>query len=151
MWLPKGTVILSEECGFVLPDGRYLRLYAHGVQEELPGGRPIGFADDEPRPQWNAWRIRVGRGAFSAGTLDAEQYVTGFDVELVLPDPDTLAGMNDRALIVLSRTIVRRIVELGVALELSGYRPRRRIDGRSGVVHVIDLMREDQLGAIPVG
>jgi len=143
-------VILSEECGFVLPDGRYLRLYAHGVQEELPDGRPIGFASDGPRPQWNAWRIRIGGGTFSGGELEAEQYVTGFDVELILPDPDTLAAMHDRTLIALSRGIVRRMVELGVALELSGYRPRRHIDGRPGAVHVIDLMREDQLGTVPM-
>ena len=147
--LPRGTLILPEECGFALPDGRYLRLYAHGIQEELPDGRPVGSDVTERRPQFTAFRFRVGEGPWASGTLEPVAYRSAHEVELHLPD--TLGAMDDRALIALSGLIMRRVVELELALDLAGYRARRLSGGRPAVVHVIDLEGADPHGQVPVG
>jgi hypothetical protein len=147
--LPRGTRILPDECGFALPDGRYLRLYAHGIQEELPDGRPVGFDVTERRPPFTAFRFRVGEGPWASGTLEPVAYRIGHEVELVLPD--TLETFDDRALVELCGLIMRRVVELEIAFELCGYRARRLAGGRPAVVHVIDMAGADPLGEVAVG
>ena len=146
--LPAGTTLYPEECGFVLPDGRYLRLYADGVREELPDGRPVGETLDVRRPQWTAFLIRVGEGPIPAGGLEPVSYRTGCDVEVVLPG--VLAGMDDRMLVGLCERLMRRIVALEMDLDLTGHRGLRFPDGRFAVVHVLDMAAGDPYGRVEV-
>jgi len=137
LFLPAGTVIHPAECGFVLPTGRYLRIYEYGVQEELPNGVPTGRRDHLKRPQWFAHRCRVGGNPHAFGPTRYASFMTGHDVAVDLPE--TLDAMDDEELIGLSALIMRRIIELELAFDLSGNGPLESEPAGAAIVHIIDL------------
>ena len=103
LMIPAGTTMYPEECGFVLPDGRYLRLYAGGAVEEWPNGRARSGVSPVKHPQLFAHRIRVGGNPHAMGpSAPAPSYRTDVDVEFVLPGEDELTEGGDEALIDLS-------------------------------------------------
>jgi len=135
--LPAGTVIRPAECGFVLPTGRYLRIYEYGVQEEQPDGMPAGEQNHMLRPQWVAVRCRIGGNPHSLGSMTDASFMTGHDTVIVLPE--TLHVMHDEELIELSELIMRRIVELEMRFDLEGNGPLESEPEGAAIVHQIDL------------
>ena len=139
LYLPAGTRIHPAECGFVLPDGRYMRLYEFGLRLELPDGRAASGESHRERLQLAAHRVRVAGNRHSAGAQDPGSYLTTADVLIDLPE--TLERMGDEDLIALMHLIVRSISEIELRIDLDGGDLRSDAveiaDGR--VAHVIDL------------
>ena len=113
--LPAGTRILPEECGFVLPDGRFLRIYEHGVQEEESDGMPTGRGFEPSRPQHVALRARIGGNPHGYGAHTWLEYVTATAVEVILPE--RLAWMDDDDLVELAHVIHQKVVELEMTVD----------------------------------
>jgi hypothetical protein len=116
LFLPEGTIFYPSECGFVLPDGRYLRVYAYGVRQELPDGRAASGQSHLERPQLFAHRCRYGGNTHSFGPSDAASYTSATAVEFVLPD--TLSDMDDDGLIELTHLMMRTLIELEMTFDL---------------------------------
>ena len=119
--LPAGTMLYPGECGFKLPDGRYLRLYEDGVWEELPDGRPSDRERAFNRPQVFANRIRTGGNPQGYG-LDyrGPGYRTSYTFDVVLPA--RLAMLDDLALMEVAERIEAAVVEWEIAMDLDGRR-----------------------------
>jgi hypothetical protein len=116
LFLPEGTTLYPGECGFVLPDGRYMRMYASGVRLELLDGSAAGGEDDTVRPQLYAHRCRVDGTPHRDSSHRDVSYVIATNVEVILPE--TLSAMDDEGLIALSHLIMRRIVELELKIDV---------------------------------
>jgi len=114
--LQKGTVLYPEECGFGLPDGRYVRIYPDGVRIEQPDGTAANGEDHVLRPQLFAHRCRVGGNPHAFHSHRAASYAIAIDVEVVMPD--ALATMHDDGLIELAHLIMRRIIEMELVIDL---------------------------------
>jgi len=139
--LPEGTVIRPAECGFVLPTGQYLRVYAHGVQEERPDGMPAGTPDGAhelmPRPQFDAVLARIAADDAAFDAHASPSFTTGHNIIVVLPE--TLAAMHDEELIELCELIWRRITEMEMVFELSGNAPLESEPVGTVIHHILDL------------
>ena len=139
--LPEGTVIRPAECGFVLPTGQYLRIYAHGVQEERPDGMPAETPEGEhelmPRPQLDAVRARLAAGDSSPDPQASPSFTTGHNVYVVLPE--TLAAMHDEELIELCELIWTRMVEIEMIFEPAGNAALESEPVGTVIYHKLDL------------
>ena len=138
--LGAGTLIYPDECGFELPDGRYMRLYEFGVRLEQLDGRASSGQSHLERPQLFAHRTRVGGNTHSLGPRNVVSYLTATDVSVRLPD--TLERMDDGELIELSHLIVRRIIEIELRIDLEdGDLLAEAVELEEGerIAHVIDL------------
>jgi hypothetical protein len=138
--LPAGTRIHPEECGFALPDGRYLRVYAYGVREERPDGSAVSGEPHVGRPQLFAHRCRVGGNTHAMGPTTWVAYETATDVSVTLPD--ALGEMDDEELIALAHLIMRRVVELEFQIDVDeGDLLVELAEAEEGerVFHVLDL------------
>jgi len=138
--LPAGTTLYPRECGFVMPDGRYLRLYADGVVEERPDGRARSGESHMGRPQLLAHRIRTGGNPHSFGPPErAPSYRTHIGVEFVLPSPDLLADGGDEALIRICDEMLHAVATLELDVDLEGGDVVAEFAGGEPYAHVIDL------------
>jgi hypothetical protein len=149
--LPEGTRILPEECGFLLPDGRFLRLYEYGVQEEESDGTPVrGY--DATRPQHIALRCRIGGNPHGYGPHGWTEYETAQAVEVVLPE--TLAWMDDAGLVELAHLIHRKVVELEMTIDVVGDDVAEIVADEHGpdasFTHLIDLTTAGPYGGRPL-
>jgi len=136
--LPSGTRIHPAECGFELPDGRYLRIYQDGVREELSDGTAASGESHVQRPQLFAHRCRVGGNTHSLGPTEYRSYRTGIDVVVLLPE--TLSRASDDDLIELADLILRRITEIELKIDLDdGDMVAELADGEFSA-HLIDLI-----------
>ena len=149
--LPAGTRLLPEECGFVLPDRRYLRLEPYGVIEERPDGRPVrGY--DATRQQHVAFRCRVGGNPHGWGPNEWIEYETAHAVEIVLPE--TLAWLDDELLVELTLLIHRKVVELELSIGVDGDLVAEIVADEHGpdasFEHVIDLTTAGPYGGRPL-
>jgi hypothetical protein len=138
--LPAGTTIHPGECGFALPDGRYLRIYEDGVRVERPDGFAASGESHVARPQLFAHRIRVGGNPHGYGPNRSVSYLTATDVVVNLPD--TLERADDRDLVELAHLIVRRIIEIELRIDLDDgdlVVEFAEVEEGERVAHVIDL------------
>jgi hypothetical protein len=146
--LPAGTVIHPNECGFELPDGRYLRIYEYGVREEEPDGRPASGQSHVERQQLIAWRCRVGGNPYGYGHDSAPGYTTVTSVQIVLPE--TLSAMDDHGLLELSHLIRETIVQLEMRFDLEGDPVLEDLPEGAQFAHVIDLSVVGPYGGAPL-
>ena len=138
--VPAGTTLYPRECGFVLPDGRYLRLYENGMVEEEPDGRARSGESHMGRPQLVAHRIRTGGNPHSLGPPErAPSYLTDVGVEFVLPPPDVLADGGDEGLIELCHEMVTAVSTLELDIDLKDGDVIAEFAGGEPYAHVIDL------------
>lgn len=149
--LPEGTRILPAECGFVLPDGRYLRLEAYGPVEEEPDGMPTrGY--DPSRPQHVALRLRIGGNPHGYGEHRWTEYTTAQPAEVVLPE--TLAWMDDDGLVELAWLIHQKVVELEMTIDVVGDDVAEIVADEYGpdmpFQHLIDLTTAGPYGGRPL-
>lgn len=146
--LPAGTVIHPRECGFELPDGRYLRIYEFGVREEKRDGRSASGQSHLERPQLFAQRCRVGGDPHSYGGDSSRRYTTATAVEIVLPE--TLAAMRDGELIELSNLIMDTLVQMEMRFDLEGDPVLESEPEGAQFAHVIDLSVVGPYGGAPL-
>jgi hypothetical protein len=140
LMIPAGTTMYPEECGFVLPDGRYLRLYVDGVVEELPNGRARSGVSHFDHPQLLAHRIRVGGNPHAWGPVPpAPTYRTSVDVEFVLPSVEGLTEGGDGALIRLCHHMMRAVTTLELDIDLEDGDVVAELAEGEPYAHVIDL------------
>ena len=111
--LPAGTHIHHDECGFRLPDQRYLRIYEDGVREELRDGMSARGESHVLRPQLFAHRCRVAGNPHSFGPTTYVSLTT--EVDVVVHLPQALPRMSDEDLIALTHRIMRSVAELPTA------------------------------------
>ena len=151
--LPAGTRILPEECAFVLPDGRFLRVYEHGVQEEEPDGMPTGRGFEPSRPQHVALRARIGGNPHGYGAHSWLEYRTATAVEVILPE--RLAWMDDDDLVELAHAIHQKVVELEMTADAYGDMVAETVAEEDGpdaeFTHTIDLTAAGPLPEQPSG
>lgn len=137
LFLPEGTIFYPSECGFVLPDGRYLRVYAYGVRQELPGGRAASGQNHFERPQLLAHRCRSGGNPHSLGPSSYASYASATAVEFILPD--TLSDMDDGWLIELTHLMMRKLTELELKFDIDDGDIIAEFAGGEPYAHHIDL------------
>ena len=146
-----GTRILPEECGFALPDGRFLRIYEHGVVDERSDGMPAR-GHDPGRPQHVAFRCRIGGNPHGYGPHEWTEYETGVAVEVILPE--TLAWMDDDGLVELAHLIHRKVVELEMTIDVDGDDVAEIVADEHGpdasFEHLIDLTTAGPYGGRPL-
>jgi len=135
--LPAGTVVHPEECGFVLPEGRYLRLYENGLREEQPDGLAADDPGDLHRTQVLAHRIRIGGNPHGFEPHRPVSYETAIAVVVKLPA--TLATMDDDGLVELVHLIMQAIVDLELKFAVEDGDIIAELAGGRPYAHVIDL------------
>jgi hypothetical protein len=148
--LPAGTVIHPDECGFALPDGRYLRVYEYGVREEHPDGRAASGQSHVARPQLFAHRCRVGGNPHSfGGPTNDVSYTTATNVHVILPE--TLAAMDDDGLIEFAHLLMNQIVMLEMKFDMQdGDVLAASLETDEPIAHVIDLSTVGPYGGLPL-